>query len=108
MKTQITVTERNPWEGETFNYVLYVTEKEKKVIKQKIANQQEETLSLKDSNYDEKTIEEMNLASNNEYMDFFAIYKLEKNALRNWKDYGDCFYKGVGLEKCATLEEALK
>ena len=35
MKKQITVREANRWEGEVFNYVLYVTPHEEKVIREK-------------------------------------------------------------------------
>lgn len=32
-------------------------------------------------------------------MKFIWTYELEPDALENWKEFGDCFYKGLGLKK---------
>jgi len=106
MKKQFTVTERNDWEGETFNYVLNLTEKEAKEVAEKCEQFGDGSLSISETNYTDIDIEKMNKASSNCYMDFIAKYELKEHALKNWKEFGDCFYKGVGLEKNKTTTNA--
>lgn len=103
MKKQITVNERNDWEGETFNYVLLVTPKEENQIREKCTKYGDGSLTVRETNYTDENIKEMNAASNNGYMDFIAPYELKKDALKNWKEFGLCFYKGVGLTKLKAL-----
>lgn len=105
MKKQITVKERNSWEGETFNYVIYVTSEEESQIREKCEKYGNGSLTAQETNYTNKEIQKMNAVSNNGYMDFIAPYKLNEKAVENWKKFGDCFYKGVGLIKLKALEE---
>ena len=99
MKKQYTVKENNDHEGETFNYVLDLTEDEAKIIAEKCEKLGDESLSIKETNYTEEQINEIDNLSNNEYMAFIRKYELEDDALENWEEYGDCFYKGTGLTK---------
>lgn len=96
---QITVTENNNWEGETFNYVLLVTEEQESIIREKANKYGDGTLQVKETNYTEDDIKKMNSASSNSYMKFIDFYKIEKDALEKWSSFGDCFYKGLGLER---------
>jgi len=103
MKKQITVKERNNWEGETFNYVIYVTPEEESQIREKCEEYGDGSLTVQESNYTDEDIKKMDAASNNGYMHFIAPYKLNDNAVENWEEFGDCFYKGVGLTKLKAL-----
>lgn len=99
MTKQFTVKERNDWEGETFNYVIDITEDEAKEVADKCKQFGDGSLSIKQTDYTNEDIKKMNEDSSNCYMDFIARYELKLNALKNWTEFGDCFYKGVGLEK---------
>lgn len=103
MKKQITVKERNSWEGETFNYVIYVTPEEEIQIREKCEKYGDGSLTVHETNYSDEEIRKMDAASSNRYMDFIAPYELNENALKNWKEFGNCFYKGVGLTKLKAL-----
>lgn len=104
MKKQVTVKENNSWEGETFNYVIYVTDEELEVLKEKCEEIGDGSLTVSETNYTNEEIKKMDAASNNGYMDFIAPYKLRENALNDWEEFGDCFYKGNGLKKLKELE----
>lgn len=99
MKKQYTVKEVNRWENETFNYVLQLTEEEVIVIKKKIKELGQGSLSIEQTDFSIKEIARMDKFSGNSYMNFIWTYQLEENALEKWKEFGDCFYKGVGLKK---------
>lgn len=99
LKSQYTVTEKNSWENETFNYVLMLTSEEAGIIYDKIEKLGEGTLSISKTDYTPREIFRMNNASGNSYMSFIWTYELKEDALNNWKEMGDCFYKGVGLNK---------
>lgn len=102
---QITVKEINDWEGETFNYVLYVTEDQKELIKLKCEMYGDDTLSVQETNYTGEEFKSLDEASGNTYMDYIAFYRLNENALEGWKEFGGCFYKGVGLEKIKSPDQ---
>ena len=99
MKQQYTIKEVNGWEGETFNYVLQLTPEEVTIIEKKIDELGDGALSISKTDYTIKEIFRMNNASGNGYMSFIWTYEFEENALENWEEFGDCFYKGVGLKK---------
>ena len=103
MKKQITVKERNDWEGETFNYVIYVTPKEESQIREKCEKYGKGSLTVQETNYTNEEIKKINATSSNEYMAFIAPYKLNDKSVVNWEEFGDCFYKGVGLTKLKAL-----
>lgn len=106
MKKQYVITEKNQWEGETFKYVLYLSDDEVKLIEQKMEEYGRGALSIEPSDFDDGQIRDLNKLSDNCYMDFIAAYKLEDSALADWKNFGDCFYKGVGLIKLRELEKS--
>jgi len=108
MKKQITVKERNEWEGETFNYVIYVTPEEEIQIREKCDKLGETSLTVQETDYTDEDLKRMNLTSRNGYMAFIAPYELNKDALKKWKKFGDCFYKGVGLTKLKVLTNERK
>jgi len=103
MKKQITVEERNDWERETFNYVMYVTLEEESQIREKCEKYGDDSLTVKGTNYTDEEIKNMDVASSNEYMNFIAPYELNDKAIENWEEFGDCFYKGNGLTKLKVL-----
>lgn len=99
MKEQYIITEHNSWENETFNYIVYLKEAQFELIKEKINDPiLGKNLSIRESNFTQHIIERKNKVSRNSYMSEYGFYKLEKKALKNWKEFGDCFYKGVGLK----------
>lgn len=99
MKKQITVIEENDHEGEIFNYVIYVTDEEEQQIREMCDEFGDELLTVSETNYTEEDIDKINNSSSNSYMDFIALYELNENALDEWEEFGDCFYKGCGLTK---------
>jgi hypothetical protein len=99
MIKQFTVEEKNHWERETFNYVFKATEEQAAEIKLKCKKIGKGDLSIKETSFSINQIKKMNNASGNSYMDFIATYELQKNAIDNWTDRGDCFYKGNGLNR---------
>lgn len=105
MKKQFTVRERNGWEGETFNYVIYATKDEINTITEKAEKYGDGSLTVYESNYTNEEIKKMDDDSSNGYMSFIAHYELNENALERWEEFGDCFYKGNGLIKLKALAE---
>ena len=103
MQKQFTVKEVNDSEGETFNYILLITDELAKIISEKAEELGEDSLTISETNYTDEDIIKMNKASNNTYMDFIAPYRLNETSLDNWEEFGDCFYKGVGLTKLKEL-----
>jgi len=77
---QITVVEKNHWEGETFNYILHVTEDEYNKIKKycdNISGKVPATYSvLENTKYTMEEVKELDAKSKNGYMDEYAFYKL--------------------------------
>lgn len=104
IKKQFTVKEENQWEGETFNYVLMLTEDELDCIKTKIEDLGEGNLTIKSSSWSCDDVFKMNRMSSNCYMAFIGFYELKDGALERWIEFGDCFYKGVGLQRVDSLK----
>lgn len=96
---QYTITERNNHEGETFKYVVDLTDEEFETTKSKCQKFGNNTLSIEITNHIVESIAELNSQVDNGYMNFIAAYELKDGALENWEEFGDCFYKGVGLDK---------
>jgi len=98
---QITVTEKNSWEGETFSYILdNITETELKLIKGGLGNVSNVKID-ENTSFTKEEVEKLNDKSNNTYMARYQFNELKpfvytKTDL-NW--YDDVFYKGVGLER---------
>lgn len=83
--------------------MIYVTPDEETQIREKCNKLGDGRLTVQESNYTDEEIKKMNASSSNCYMDFIAPYKLNEKAIENWKEFGDCFYKGVGLTKLKAL-----
>ena len=94
---QITVTERNDWEGETFSYILNIDDdilsKIKKGLK-KIPNVKIE----EDTTYTKESIKKLNKSSSNSYMDRYQFCELKTLPTGKFDWYDDVFYKAVGLK----------
>lgn len=102
MKNQYTIKEVNQWENETFNYVVQLTEEEAAIVNQKCQELGQGTLTMYKTDYTLKDIVRTNNASGNGYMSFMWTYELQEGALDKWEEFGDCFYKGVGLNKLSN------
>jgi len=98
---QFTITEKNDWEGETFNYVLMLTDEEVETIQSKFAQYEDEfeddAFEINETSYSIDDIQKMNQVNKNSYMKFIGFYKLKSYALANWDVDFNPFYKGVGL-----------
>lgn len=94
---QVTITEKNDWEGETFSYIMEVNAETLSLIKKGLANcsaikVQENTIFTPDE------VDKLNAASRNTYMPRFAFYELEPLPEKEFNWYDDVFYKGKGLK----------
>lgn len=94
---QITVTERNRWENETFSYILSVDDEMLSKIKKGLENKSNIKIE-EDTTYTLESIKVLNDKSSNTYMDRyqFAEIKLPTGKF-DW--YDDVFYKAVGLDR---------
>lgn len=96
---QVTITEHNDWEGETFGYILdlepILIDKILKGLQEEI---EEGVIEVSvDTNYTQEQVDTINKHSSNTYMDRLNFYSLAVNDVEDW--YYDVFYKGVGLKK---------
>lgn len=98
MKTkQITVTEENDWEGETFSYILEVDEKMLSKIKEGLKDV--DCIEIEENtSHTKEDVKKYNKISSNSYADRFQFCKIEKLPKGKFKWYDDVFYKGKGLE----------
>jgi len=101
---QITVTEENDWEGETFSYVMEVTEQMADAIEEFV--KPDESMKFeRNTTYTKESIAEINKHSNNSYLQRIGFYELEneeveKKLLTRTCDKDDnFFYKYVGLKR---------
>lgn len=97
---QFTVTEGNEWEGETYGYIIFITQNQADFIQDKI-NQFDigHYLDIKQTNYSLYDVSVINKHSSNSYMSRLAFYEFfEEETLNNWKEQDDVFYKGTGLK----------
>lgn len=108
---QYTVKERNQWENETFNYVLMLSEEQVEQIKSKLDEFQENEdyeelyIDIFETDITDRDISLINMLSDNNYMALVGAYKLEENAIENWIEPQDLFYKGVGLKQVSSISE---
>lgn len=98
-KNQYTITENNEWEGETFNYVIDLTEDDVDKIRQKIEHFEIDSLTIRKTDFTVEQIRTILGMSGNSYMDFIGKYELLDGILDNWTNEGDVFYKANGLKK---------
>lgn len=94
---QITVTEKNHWESETFSYILEVNDAILDKIKRGLSSHPNVKIE-EDTTFSVESIIPLNDRSNNSYMDRYQFNTLAlPNGEFDW--YEDVFYKGVGLSK---------
>jgi hypothetical protein len=101
---KIIINEENDWEGETFGYILDVSEQELKhiedILKNDDGNLAGYILEIKDLPINE--IDKINKYSDNTYMDRLNTISRPENTdniflkLSN-KNFSDVFYKGVNF-----------
>lgn len=101
---QITVTENNDWEGETFSYVMEVTEQMADAIEEFV--KPDESMKFeRNTTYTNESIAEINKHSDNSYLRRIGFYEfdnpeVEKRLLtRTCGEHDNFFYKSVGLKK---------
>jgi len=94
---QITITEENEWENETFSYVL--TLDDETILEFKKEMEQFENVHIEENTtYTQIQINDLNSQSENDYMDRYQFCEFEKpNHEFNW--YDDVVYKGVGFTR---------
>lgn len=92
---QVTITERNEWEGETFSYILNLDDET--ILEFKKGLQDHSNVKIEENtNYTKELVENLNNGSNNNYMDRFQFVVFEKpNYDFDW--YEDIVYKAVGF-----------
>lgn len=94
---QVTVTENNDWEGETFLYVLQVNQEKAQEISEYFSREefQEDWFVELNTDYTPEKVELLNEHSDNTYMDYIGFYKIPEG--REISD--ELFYKAAGLER---------
>lgn len=101
---QITVKERNDWEGETWNYILDVEPEVVDIIKNEFRGRSDIEV-YEETEYTQEEIDQLNGRSDNTYMDEYGFYEpLTAGKLLYLKDingdlYDDVFYKAKGLKR---------
>jgi hypothetical protein len=92
---QITVTERNRWENETFSYILNIDDE--MLIKLKDGLKNKSNVKIEEcTTHTKESIIPLNNASSNTYMDRYQFCEICLPAGKfDW--YYDVIYKAVGL-----------
>jgi hypothetical protein len=94
---QVTITERNQWEGETFSYILNLDDETILEFKNGLKDNSNVKIE-EDTNYTKEQIKELNNRSNNSYMDRYQFVEFEKPKY-DFKWYDDVVYKAVGFKR---------
>ena len=95
---QYEIEERNDWEGETFSYIVELTEEQfNKIQKLFEGDEFEEVCSISECDYTKEQVDLINDKSSNSYMDRIAFYKLDPETDLENSEYNDFPYKGNGL-----------
>lgn len=101
---QITVTEENNWEGETFSYVMEVTEQMADAIEDFV--KPDDSMKFeRNTSYTKESIAEINKHSNNSYLQRIGFYEFENEEVekklltRTCGEHDTFFYKHVGLKR---------
>jgi len=100
---QITVTDHNDWEGESFSFVLEVDEK----LAEKIKSQEMRLMQVElGTTHTAIDIDNINSISDNGYMDRIGLYEIKPHIIIvNGIDFYDTlFYKGCGLNKITNSQ----
>ncbi len=101
--TQLTITEHNDWEGETFSYIFdNVSEEMVSMLKDGLDEMVEEgTIEIEEnSSYTKEQVTILNSKANNSYMKRFGFYKIpDLSTIPKEEYYDEVFYKAKGLEQ---------
>lgn len=93
---QIRVIEHNDWEGETFSYVLQLSQEQAEYIQKSVEDYWGEFWEVEmNTNYTSEQVELLNKHNDNGYMDYINFYTIPDGAQID----EDLFYKGAGLNK---------
>ena len=94
---QVTITERNEWERETFSYILNLDDKTILEFKNGLKDNSNVKIE-EDTNYTKEQVKELNNKSNNSYMYRYQFVEFEKPNY-DFKWYDDVVYKAVGFKR---------
>jgi hypothetical protein len=94
---QVTITEKNQWERETFSYILNLDDKTILEFKNGLKDNSNVKIE-EDTNYTKELVKELNNKSNNGYMDRYQFVEFEKPNY-DFKWYDDVIYKAVGFKR---------
>ena len=94
---QVTITERNEWEGETFSYILNLDDETILEFKKGLKDHSNVKIE-ENTNYTKELVEYLNNGSNNNYMDRFQFVEFEKPNY-DFKWYDDVVYKAIGFKR---------
>lgn len=108
MKKQYSIIEENDWEGETFEYVVMLTDEEAQIIEAKFKSDDFYTSSFTIQEFEEpytsKDVKLINKHSENTYMPRIGFYVfVNEDSLTNWNEKSSLFYKGTGLKQVSKL-----
>ena len=95
---QVTITERNMWEEETFSYILNLDEETILEFKNGLKNNSNVKIK-ENTRYTKELIKELNNDSRNEYMDRYQFVEFKKPNY-DFKWYEDVVCKAVGFIRC--------
>lgn len=97
---QYEITEENDNEGETFGYILELTNEQYEVIKTRFEDDEYvEYCTIEPSEYTQEQTDLINKKSRNRYMDRLGWYELEKDLDLEACEYWEFPYKGNGMIK---------
>lgn len=93
---QVTVTEKNNWEGETFGYILEVEQETLDLLSKSFEDNK--FVTVEETNHTPEDVEKINAHSRNTYMKRLGYYSLP-DKLPKEDLYESVFYKAVGLKR---------
>lgn len=94
---QVTITEDNEWEGETFSYILDLDDESIKEFKKGLEDRDNVKIEI-DTTFTKEQVELLNNRSSNEYMDRYQFVTFDKPDYDfDW--YSDVIYKSSGFKK---------
>lgn len=94
---QVTITERNQWERETFSYILELDEQTLLEFKNGLKNQSNVKID-ENTTYTKEQVKDLNNKSGNTYMSRFQFCEFKKPDY-DFKWYEDVVYKAVGFKR---------
>jgi hypothetical protein len=94
---QVTITEINQWEGETFSYILNLDDETILEFKNGLKDQSNVKIE-EDTNFTKEQVKDLNNKSNNGYMCRYQFVEFKKPDY-DFEWYEDIVYKAVGFER---------